>query len=357
MDRHIDVQGYDGRPGTSVTQAIRLILRLEVRAFLQAPFLLIDMKRDIILGNGWLRSHDITPRSYNHTLIWPANLPAIPKFSGGINMPRNSLNNLETLSHEEYQAIIYRRDQFFDVNFVDPSNIPQAKFTNRYSWDIRNNLKKMERLIERHQNKEILLPSEGTKTDILVPSEGTKTAILNHILVNSDPYDSPLHNSIDITAITAEAFELHTRRRDNNVFSTSIHEVDKILKDRTNHMEPAEIEELRPLAPPGYHNWIDAFSKTLSNELLKHTQYDHRIEISKDAILKTSPIHNISTGELLVVKEYIIDNLKKKWFIEASSPPFAAPFLFVAKPDGGLRFCIDYRCLNTITKGMNILHH
>src|SRR6266487_5853467 len=52
--------------------------------------------------------------------------------------------------------------------------------------------------------------------------------------------------------------------------------------------------------------------------------------------------------ELLVVKEYLLDNLDKG-FIEPSQAPFAAPVLFVRKPDGSLRFCIDYRKLNALT--------
>ena len=45
----------------------------------------------------------------------------------------------------------------------------------------------------------------------------------------------------------------------------------------------------------------------------------------------------------------MVDNLYKG-FIEASNAPFASPVLFVKKPDGSLRFCVDYRKLNAITK-------
>jgi len=38
-----------------------------------------------------------------------------------------------------------------------------------------------------------------------------------------------------------------------------------------------------------------------------------------------------------------------KGFIRQSSSPFAAPVLFPKKPDGGLRFCIDYRDINSKT--------
>lgn len=56
-----------------------------------------------------------------------------------------------------------------------------------------------------------------------------------------------------------------------------------------------------------------------------------------------------STHELQLVKQYLIDNLDKGW-IEPSQAPFSSPILFVKKPNGGLRFCVDYRKLNSLTK-------
>jgi hypothetical protein len=40
----------------------------------------------------------------------------------------------------------------------------------------------------------------------------------------------------------------------------------------------------------------------------------------------------------------------EKNFIHVSHLSAAAPVLFVRKPGGGLRFCVDYRALNAITK-------
>jgi hypothetical protein len=57
----------------------------------------------------------------------------------------------------------------------------------------------------------------------------------------------------------------------------------------------------------------------------------------------------MTTEKLLAVKEYLLENLHKG-FIVPSSSPFASPVLFVAKPNGSLRFCVDYRKLNSLTK-------
>ena len=56
----------------------------------------------------------------------------------------------------------------------------------------------------------------------------------------------------------------------------------------------------------------------------------------------------MSHKELLVLKEYIEENLAKG-FIRHSSLPAEAPVLFVKKADGSLRFCVDYCGLNEIT--------
>ena len=53
--------------------------------------------------------------------------------------------------------------------------------------------------------------------------------------------------------------------------------------------------------------------------------------------------------ELDTVKRYLDSHLAKG-FIQASSASYFSPVLFVKKPAGGIRFCVDYRRLNAITK-------
>ena len=49
----------------------------------------------------------------------------------------------------------------------------------------------------------------------------------------------------------------------------------------------------------------------------------------------------MTTKELLAIKEYLLKNLDKG-FIMPSSSSFDFPMLFVAKPNKGLCFYIDY---------------
>ena len=45
----------------------------------------------------------------------------------------------------------------------------------------------------------------------------------------------------------------------------------------------------------------------------------------------------------------MIDCMLEKGFIRPSKSPFGSPILFVKKPDGFLRLCVDYRKLNELT--------
>jgi hypothetical protein len=56
----------------------------------------------------------------------------------------------------------------------------------------------------------------------------------------------------------------------------------------------------------------------------------------------------MSINELKVLRKYLRENLAKG-FIRPSSSPVSSPVIFVKKPGGGLRFCVDYRKLNEIT--------
>ena len=57
----------------------------------------------------------------------------------------------------------------------------------------------------------------------------------------------------------------------------------------------------------------------------------------------------MSRDELLVLRKTLTE-LLDKGFIRVSSSPAAAPILFVRKPSENLRFCVNYRALNQITK-------
>jgi hypothetical protein len=60
----------------------------------------------------------------------------------------------------------------------------------------------------------------------------------------------------------------------------------------------------------------------------------------------------MSTEQLVALKEYLTENLRKKWIIP-SGAEYGSLVLFAKKPNDGLRLYVDYRKLNArIRKNM-----
>jgi len=105
--------------------------------------------------------------------------------------------------------------------------------------------------------------------------------------------------------------------------------------------------------PTCYHDYLDVFSKAESDTLPPfRPKVDHKIELlpgSSPEDLGYTGLWKLSAEELEAARRYITENLQKG-FIEPSGAPWAAPILFALKGDGSLRFCVDYRKLNAMTK-------
>lgn len=76
---------------------------------------------------------------------------------------------------------------------------------------------------------------------------------------------------------------------------------------------------------------------------------EHRIELSQGA----QPVRQAPYRSGLKQRDYAkseIDKMLKAGVIEPSNSEWASPIVLAPKPGGGLRFCVDYRRLNTVTK-------
>ncbi|TKA50332.1 hypothetical protein B0A49_13656, partial [Cryomyces minteri] len=146
---------------------------------------------------------------------------------------------------------------------------------------------------------------------------------------------------LDICMIGAAPFVHLTKKYSETMFAVSLRDVEKALQPK---------EEVDPATklPPEYHEFLDVFSRKDSDKLPIPRPYDHKIILQPGKEPPFGPLYGMSQPELLVLQKYLKENLSKG-FIQASSSPAAAPVLFVKKPGGGLRFCVDYRKLNEIT--------
>jgi hypothetical protein len=125
------------------------------------------------------------------------------------------------------------------------------------------------------------------------------------------------------------------------IFAATMRDIEKALEPKTT-IDPRE------KLPPEYHEFLDVFSKKEADKIPPHRLYDHKIQMKEGSEPPFGPLYDMSRDELLVLREYLEENLGKG-FIRASRSPAASPVLFVRKPGGGLRFCVDYRALNALT--------
>ncbi|ERF68926.1 hypothetical protein EPUS_09504 [Endocarpon pusillum Z07020] len=143
-------------------------------------------------------------------------------------------------------------------------------------------------------------------------------------------------------AIGAIAFNHLSKRRDCEVFAVSLRDIEKALK-------PKETIDPRTRLPEQYHEFLSLFDKAAADKLPPHRPgVDHKIELLPNTEPPSGALYGMSRNELEVLDKTLKDYLSKN-FIRASKSPAAAPVLFVKKPGGGLRFCVDYRGLNAIT--------
>jgi molybdenum cofactor biosynthesis enzyme MoaA len=75
---------------------------------------------------------------------------------------------------------------------------------------------------------------------------------------------------------------------------------------------------------------------------------EDKADLVKD--ISHGPIYKINAEKLKAAYKYIAENLEKE-FIAPSLAPFASPILMARHSSTGkLRFCVDFRRLNAITK-------
>ena len=101
-----------------------------------------------------------------------------------------------------------------------------------------------------------------------------------------------------------------------------------------------------------YHNYANVFNKSQADILPSYRFYDYKLKFAKKTNKNTlfkSRIYSISDHKLEQIKKYLNEHLKKR-FIIFNHISFASSVLFIKKWNNELRFCVDYRKLNAITK-------
>jgi Reverse transcriptase (RNA-dependent DNA polymerase)/RNase H-like domain found in reverse transcriptase len=331
------VRGYNGKPGTPITHLIIMHLWVDGRRFLKVPMLITDLgQHDLILGQKWLAEKDIWLDSRNRKLLWPEERTYPEKMQSQmtIKIPTEILKR--PTSNSEHQKDMERRDHLFEKHERVLQNLEQKPkrydYQPTYKLNYRDSMNKMKRAFEEAKQDPHELPLPKRRQEDFLPG-------------------------VDILAIGAAPFHRLLKQKDTEAFTISLHEIDKMIEDKELEQyqkeEKEDMEEVLRKLPARYHEFVDVFSKKASDALPPNRGCDFKIELeegkSPSEAIGYGPLYKQSLEWLKAARKYLVENLHKG-FIIPSSASFASPILMAKKPDGGLRFCVDYRKLNAITK-------
>ncbi|KAL0193294.1 hypothetical protein M9458_011590, partial [Cirrhinus mrigala] len=121
----------------------------------------------------------------------------------------------------------------------------------------------------------------------------------------------------------------------------------KVISCYSTTIESPEVQLEIPI-PPEYVEFQDVFCKTAATQIPPHRRWDCAIDLVPHVTLPKGKVYPLSLPERRAMDEYVAEALAQG-FIQPSTSPAASSFFFVAKKDGGLRPCIDYRALNEQT--------
>ena len=156
-------------------------------------------------------------------------------------------------------------------------------------------------------------------------------------------------------AITSESIEkirvktiqaLQTSNEVVQIFNVSLADIQKALT-RKEYRDPAQYvpDWLMPI--------INAFNRQDAKTLSLHRKgIDHKINFVEGKTnddVSAMPLYQMSKDQLLILHKTLTE-LLDNGFIRVSNSPVVAPVVFVKKPGGGLRFCVDYHRLNEISR-------
>ncbi|CAJ0932963.1 unnamed protein product [Ranitomeya imitator] len=154
-----------------------------------------------------------------------------------------------------------------------------------------------------------------------------------------------LHNLHDVVVLGLPWLQVHNPVLDWKSMSVSSWGCQGIHGDvpflSISSSTPSEVPEF-------LSDYRDVFDEPKSSALHPHRDGDCAIDLIPGSKFPKGRLFNLSVPEHAAMRSYVKESLEKG-HIRLSSSPLGAGFFFVAKKDGSLRPCIDYRLLNKIT--------
>uniref|UniRef100_A0A1B0GHP0 RNA-directed DNA polymerase n=2 Tax=Lutzomyia longipalpis TaxID=7200 RepID=A0A1B0GHP0_LUTLO len=133
----------------------------------------------------------------------------------------------------------------------------------------------------------------------------------------------------------------------NSVVNSLPSTLPKVLESVVDRMDPEMTQEEREMAYEVMLTHQMAFS-VAPEDLGRTNAAVHHIDVGEHTPIKQPP-RRVPMAKQREATE-LIAKMERQGVIEKSTSPWCSPVVLVRKKDGTLRFCVDYRRLNEITK-------
>ena len=134
--------------------------------------------------------------------------------------------------------------------------------------------------------------------------------------------------------VKAKNFQKHNKKSEENSLKINVAKMKKIIRKCSNFLR----------------KFKTILNSKKFEKLSFHEFYDHKIELIDDfSTLSKIRVYSLTLKKWKTLKKYLSKNLNKK-FINFNKVEKIVFIFFAIKLNDQLRFCVDYRKLNVITK-------
>lgn len=349
LARPREIMGYDGDRKRHITTAIYLRVKINDHTSDLVRFNVTKLASKMIIGMGWMERHGAIITTHQRSIHFQNGVcdhVGAPYYDYMIDKLRHEHDPplkhyfvkppplQATVEDEEEPPYMQQSDDDAEEILSEVDDVPAVTHIKVPGLEPLLQIKKR----KPYRHPQSTLPKARTRP---APYKRSKPRPEQR---GPNPHKDYLRDTVAICQIGAAPFRMLARDLQNTVFSVSMQD---IIHEEERRSGPKTDPKSR--LPKEYHDLAAAFDAADADVLPPHRDSDHHIDLEGQSPPKHAPLYRLSDEELALVKAYIEDNLNKG-FIKASSAPWASPILFVKKPGGGLRFCVDYRKLNALTR-------
>ena len=345
------IRKFDGKPAQPITHAIYPTLTVQSYTKLLAPFLITKLdQHPLILGMLWMQKYGIIlDMSCDKLVFWSRHCQHPGALSLTVNTPVElHLSTSMHLSTSAYMPLAPHMDNSITsaTALTEPQNSKKSKKLTKIKIppaipDVRPVYQGISKLADSKREKYVVL---------------TKCILKSATILKLVPPMDKI-KSLDLAFIGAAPFQYLAKQKDIKTFVVFMQDIKnelnailmKNIKYQLNKTAKTSTDP-KIMIPKEYHKFLDVFSKEASDNLSPHSKYDHKIWLLggyKDH--GNSLLSKMLEPKLQFMKKFLEKHLEKG-FIKASSTLCSSCIMLAVKPDRGIRFCVNYRCLNKLTK-------